>query len=203
MLYGSGDTIVLDFAPPPTESRVLRIYRTVCYNCGVSGKTNPNAPSVGNFVGSLAEKLKSPTPTVVVTRDRRGMFETTVYVWTRAGEFLSSSELNRRLRYPARCINPPTLNAARANAALAVGGITVGTNFNLYLDDKNFEDTCGTVMQVAWTQEGGIIKHFDMNLSDVAGLVLAFSKSAALIDAKKGSQHQQELERAKQNRPKF
>jgi hypothetical protein len=30
---------------------------------------------------------------------------------------------------------------------------------------------------------------------------LAFTKSALTIDAKKGSQHQQELERAKQIRP--
>lgn len=192
------DSINLDFAPPPTKSTVLSIHRSVSYVTYINGaivKRNSDAPSVENFVRSLAEKFRSPTPTVVESRSANpGVFNITDYVWTRAGEFLSSAELNRRLRYPKGALTPPTLDAARTN---------VGTDFHLYLDDKNFEDTCGTAVQVVWTQEGGIIRQFEMTLSDAAGLVLAFSKSAALIDAKKGTQHQQELQRAKQNRPKL
>ena len=103
------DTINLDFAPPPTKSTVLRIYRAVSYvttnNVGVV-KKSPNAPSVENFVRSLAEKFRSPTPTLgAASSANLGAANLVHYVWTRAGEFLSSAELNRRLGYPARCIS--------------------------------------------------------------------------------------------------
>jgi hypothetical protein len=194
------DTIDLDFAPPPTKSTVLRINRSVSYVDFSNNiqKTKPNAPSVETFVRSLAEKLGSPTPTVVENRSANpNVFNITDYVWTRTGEFMSSAELNRRLRYPARCISTAQHTPReRANN-------NVGYDFHLSFDDKNFEDTCGTVVHVVWTEEGGILRQFEMTLSDTAGLVLAFAKSAALIDAKKGSQHQQELQRAEQNRPKL
>jgi hypothetical protein len=190
------DSIDLDFAPPPTESTVLRISRSVCYDCS-GQKRSLDAPSVENFLRSLAEKLKSSTPTVVEGRSQNAgttIAETTVYVWTPAGQFLSSAELSRRLRYPARCINPPKLDQARTN---------VGIDFNLHLDDKDFKNTCGTVARIHWVQESGIITRFDMDFSDVAELFSALSKSAAIVDAQKGSQHQQELQRANQNRPKL
>ena len=195
------DTINLDFAPPPTKSTVLRIYRAVSYvttnNVGVV-KKSPNAPSVETFVRSLAEKFRSPTPTLVAASSANpGALNLTHYVWTRAGEFLSSAELNRRLRYPARC------TGTAQNTPRQLANNNVGYDFHLQFDDKNFEETCGTVASVSWSQEGGIITRFDMTLFDSAGLVLAFAKSAATIDAKKGSQHQQELQRAKQNRPKL
>jgi len=185
------DTIDLDFAPPPTASTVLRVFRNVCYSCNSSGKTNPEAPSVDNFVRGLAEKLKTPTPTVVESHSNLG--EHRVYVWTSTGEFLSSVELNRRLPKPYRCINrPPRLDDS---------GTNVGVNFNLQLDDKSFGDTCGTVVMVDWSQENGIITKFDMDFSDVAGLMSAFSKSAALINAKNANRNRQELKRANQNGP--
>ena len=190
------DSIDLDFAPPPTESTVLRISRSVCYDCS-GQKRSLDAPSVEIFLRSLAEKLKSSTPTVVEGRSQNAgttIGETTIYVWTPAGHFLSSAELSRRLRYPARCINPPKLDQARTN---------VGFDFNVHLEDKDFKNICGTVARIHWVQAGGIITRFDMDFNDVAGLFSAFSKSAALIHAKKGSQHQQELQRANQNRPKL
>jgi hypothetical protein len=195
------DTIDLDFAPPPTKSTVLRIYRAVGYvttnNVGVV-KKSPNAPSVENFVRSLAEKFRSPTPTLVTASSALpGGLNLIHYGWTRAGEFLTSAELNRRLRYPARCIS------AAPGTPRQLANNNVGYDFHLQFDDKNFEETCGTVASVSWSQEGGIITHFEMTLFDSAGLVLAFAKSAATIDAKKESQHQQELQRANQNRPKL
>jgi hypothetical protein len=170
-------------------------YVTTTNNVGVV-KKSPNAPSVETFVRSLAEKFRSPTPTLVaVSSANPGAVNLVHYVWTRAGEFLSSAELNRRLRYPARC----TSAAQYTPSQLANNNI--GYDFHLHFDDKNFEETCGTVASVWWSQEGGIITHFEMTLFDSAGLVLAFAKSAATIDIKKGSQHQQELQRANQNRP--
>jgi hypothetical protein len=193
----NSDIIYLSFAPPPTKSTVLRIHRTVSYIVDYSNnKTNANAPSVDTFVRSLAEKFRSPTPTLVESSSpNSGVFNTSHYVWTRAGEFLSSAELNRRLRYPARCIS------TAKNTPRQLSNTNVGYNFHLQFDDKNFEETCGTVASISWAQQGGIITNFDMTLFDSAGLVLAFTKSALTIDAKKGSQHQQELERAKQIRP--
>jgi hypothetical protein len=194
------DIIDLDFAPPPTGSTVLRISRSVSYVDFSNSipKTKPNAPSVETFVRSVAEKFGSPTPTVVEKSSAGpGAFNITDYVWTRSGEFLPSAELNRRLRYPASC----TITAQHTPREIANNN--VGYDFHLHFDDKNFEDVCGRVVRVVWEQEGGIIKQFEMTLSDTAGLVLAFAKTAATIDAKKASQHQQELERAKQNNPKF
>ena len=192
------DHIDLDFAPPPTKSAVLRILRSVSYVDYNIHKTKPNAPTVENFVRSLAEKFRSPTPTLgALISPNPGTVNFVYYVWTRAGEFLSSAELNRRLRYPARC------TGTAQNTPRQLANNNVGYDFHLQFDDKNFEETCGTVASVSWSQEGGIITRFDMTLFDSAGLVLAFAKSAATIDAKKGSQHQQELQRAKQNRPKL
>ena len=195
------DVIDLDFAPPPTKSTVLRIYRSVNYVTYINGavvKKNPNAPLVDNFVASLAEKVGSPTPTVVEKRSATSnLFNITDYVWTRAGELLSSAEFNRQLRYPARC-----LATAESNPRVLVDNHS-RYNFHLYFDDKNFEDICGRVLRVAWIQDGGMIRQFEMTLSDTAGVVLAFAKSAAMIDAKNGSRAQQELERAKQNHPQF
>jgi hypothetical protein len=186
------DSIDLDFAPPPTASAVLRIYRSVCYNCGGTAKVNADAPSVANFLRGLADKLKSPTPSVIESRSNAG--EVAVYVWTRDGVLLSSAELSRRLRYPARCTDPPTLDSARNNVGVSFAAVTASL-------EKNYESTCGQVARVAWFQEGGVITRFEMTLFDVSGLVSAFTKSAALLDAKAAGRHQQDLQRANQNRP--
>jgi len=188
---GVADSIELDFAPPPTESIVLRMYRSVCYNCG-TGKISPDAPTVENLVSGLAEKLKSPTPTVVANYSAANKV-VAVYVWTRDGKFLSAAELKSRLRYPARCIEPPELDQARTNVNIDFQAVVATL-------EPNFANTCGTVARAVWFQEGGIITHFEVTFSDVAGLLSAVAKSAGLIAAKKGSQHQQELQRANQNR---
>lgn len=184
--------IVLDFALPPTESTVQRIYRNTCYNCSPSHAMSPDAPSAQNFVRSLAEKLGTSTPTLVKSRSADG--EATVYVWTPDGKLLSSTELGHRLRYPARCTNPPQLDSVRTNA---------GINFNLAFDDQNFANACGTVAEVSWFQERGVITHFDMTFTDVSGLLSSLAKSDGILQAKKSNEHQQELQRANQNRPKL
>jgi hypothetical protein len=202
------ELIDLDFAPPPTKSTVLRISRTVSYVTYINGapvNKNPDAPLVETFLASLAKKVGSPTPTVVKRRSTTpNFFNITYYVWRRSGELLSSTEFNR-LRYPARC-----LDTVESNPRTMVENQNPrGTyNFHLYFDsaltdDKNFEDICGRVLRVTWTQDGEMIRQFDTTFSDTAGIVLAFAKSAAVIDAKKASQAQQELERAKQNHPQF
>jgi hypothetical protein len=194
------DTIDLDFALPPSKSTVLRIYRSVSYEDFSKNipKTKPNAPTVETFVRSLAEKFRSPTPTLVaVSSANPGAVNLVHYVWTRAGEFLSSAELNRRLRPAAAyaCINDAQFTPRR------LADSNGGYDFHFHVEDKNFEEICGTVASVGWSQESGIITHFEMTLFDSAGLVLSFTKSAATIDVKKGIQKQQELQRAKQNRP--
>lgn len=189
------DSVDLDFAPPPTASTVLRIYHNVCYNCSVDHKTSADAPSLEIFQRSIAEKLGASTPTVLIGRSLNGraiVGESSVYIWTPAGQLLSPAEFSRRLRYPARCYNPPVLDAARTN---------MGVSFFLNFDDQNYTDTCGTVVLVHWQQLGGIVTQFDMTFSDVAGLVSAFAKSDALLRAKLTSQHQQVLQHANQSKP--
>jgi len=193
-VYNSVDSIDLDFAPPPTESTVLRIYRHLCYSCGNPRKANPDAPTVENFQRSIAEKLKAPSPTAVVAHTNQG--ENRIYVWSRDGKLLTSGDLSHRLRYPAACLNPPKLDSARNN--VGVDFLSVVTTL-----EQNFENTCGTVAAVSWTQEGGIITQFEMTFNDVAGLLLAFAKSGATIQAKNQIQHQQQLQRANQNSPKL
>lgn len=183
---GVYDSINLGFAPPPTESTVVRIDRNVCYSdkCIRDQKTSSDAPSVENFVRGLAEKLKSPTPTQS-NSSRANPHVDEVYVWSRDGKFLSSAELTSRLREFNKRVN-----------CISDGNLSGNP-------DKNFVDICGAVLSVTWDQEAGIIRRFTMRFTDVAGLFSAHAKSAAFIDAKKASQHQQELQRSNQNRPDF
>ncbi len=173
------DLIILRFAPPPSESTVLSITRQVRYSNG------RDAPSVDSFVRSLGEKLKSPTPSF--SNSGRGSSHVDEdYVWTRDGKLLSRAELTSRLRDPVPVYCTNWVSAFAKTAQLRY---------------KNFGDTCGTVASIKWDQKEGIITGFDMTFSDVTGTLSALSKADALADTNKASQHQQELQRANQNRP--
>jgi len=187
------DSVTLEFAMPPTASTVLRISRNSCYNCRNDGKTASDAPSLKGLLQSITEKF-GPTPTSVTGRASSGheiVGETDVYIWTTAGQLLSPEDLRRRLRYPAQCTRAPSLHNF-------FGGGTVNAPTEY---QKNVENGCGTVARVSWQQRGGIVTSFSIELVDVAALVSSLSNTVAAANKRSADMHQQELQRADQNRP--
>lgn len=191
------EKVELHFAPPPSESTVLTLKRSTCFDCG-NGKAMAHAPLVTNFLDALAKRFGSPNASIIHGRNINSagvvFGEMRYYAWTRNGELLTEQEFLRRMKYPAQCTGMTTPDNARSSN---------GINFRAFeatIGQKAVIDNCATMASVQWSQDGkGVIRHFFITLTDYAGILSAFSRSSEVVEGKANQQRRQELDRATKN----
>ncbi|MDP1681905.1 MAG: hypothetical protein Q8L39_09030 [Burkholderiales bacterium] len=194
------EQVELYFALPPNESTVLSLRRNSCFDCG-DGKAKAYAPTAANFLDSIAKRFGSPNASVIQSRNMHGnvvIGEVRFYAWTRTGELLTEQEFQKRMKYPAQCtgmLNPD--NARNSNSI----------NFRAFeqsLGQKGVIDNCATIASVQWSQDGkNVLRHYYITVTDYAGMLSAFSKSAEVVEGKANQQRKQELDRANKNPTKL
>lgn len=198
------EKVELYFAPPPNETTVLTLKRSICFDCG-DGKAMAHAPLVTNFLDALAKRFGSPNPSLIEGRNIANTPSGTIvlgemryYAWTRTGELLTAQELQRRVKYLAQCTSMANPDGARNDQ---------GINFRAFqasIGQKDVIYNCATMASVQWRQDGkGVIRNFYITLTDYAGILSAFSKSAEIVEEKANQQRKQELDRATKNPTKL
>lgn len=193
------DSVELYFAPPPSEAKVLAFKRGVCFDCG-DAKGMARAPLAANFLDSIAKRFGSTQPSLIDSRQMNGnvvIRETRYYIWTRTGQLLTEQELQRRMKYPARCRSVLTPDNARNSDSI---------NFRAFENFRqdNLVDNCAMIARVEWAQDSkGVLQRFYISWSDYAGMLSAFSASADVVEGKANQQRKQDLDRASKNPTKL